>query len=90
MPKQAPQDEREHLLRRVQADHAQVQAEITWVQEQTRRLLEIEAVRPLTPDEAEQGRAIKQQANVLRLRLRQLRAEFAQLQGDRPEQRGRD
>ena len=73
--------ERDRLLRRVQADHAQVAADIQQVREQSVCLLEIEATRPLTPEEAAQARAITQQAQALRLRLKQLRAEFAQLQG---------
>jgi hypothetical protein len=58
------------------------------VREQSRCLLEIEAVRPLTPDEVAQARAVNRQAQALRLRLQQLRAEFVQLQGGHKEQRG--
>jgi hypothetical protein len=65
----------------LQADAAQTDAEIQAVREQSRRLVEIEAVRPLTPDEAAQARALTQHAKVLHLRLQQLRAEFVQLQG---------
>jgi hypothetical protein len=68
-------------LRRLQADVAQVQAEIQAVREQSQCLLDIEAVRPLTADEAKQARAVNQQTLALRLRLQHLRAEFAQLQG---------
>ena len=75
--------DRERLLRRLQTDLAQADAEIQEVRAQSRRLLEIEATRPLTPDEAAQARAVNQHAQALRLRLQQLRAEFAQLQGSR-------
>jgi hypothetical protein len=68
-------------LRRVQADAAQVHAEVQALRDQSRHLLEIEATRPLTPQEAEQARALTQQAQALRLQLQQLRAEFAALQG---------
>ena len=78
---QQPRTERDRLLRRVQADAAQLDAEVQRVRGQSRRLLEIEATRPLTPDEVAQARTVTQQANVLRLQLQQLRAEFAELQG---------
>ena len=78
-----PLSERDRLLRRIQADLAPVQAEVQSVQEQTRRYVEIEATRPLTADEAKQAGALQRQARTLHFRLRQLRAEFAQLQGSR-------
>ena len=75
--------DRDRLLRRVQADVAQARADIQRVQEQTQRLLAIEATRPLTPAEAEQARTLPRDAQALRLRLQQLRAEFVQLQHQR-------
>ena len=86
---QQPLTERDRLLRRVQTDAAQIAAEVQRVREQSRRLLEIEATRPLTPHEAEQARTVTQQANVLRLQLQQLRAEFAALQGQQRRPRRR-
>ena len=82
-PRRAPSrtSERDRLLRRLQADHAQVDANIQRVREHSLCLLEIEATRPLTREETAQARAVTQQAQALRLRLQQLRAEFAQLQG---------
>jgi hypothetical protein len=78
MPRQ--DGEQQRLLRRLRADAQQIAAEIAGVKARSRVLLDLEAVRPLTADEAAQARALRRQGAFLLAQLRHLRAEVVRLQ----------
>ena len=69
-------------MHHIQADLAQVRAELQWVLEQADLYLHLD--RPLTPAEIAEVRALTGEGHALHLRLQTLRAEWAWLRGGHP------
>lgn len=76
---QAQEQERRRLLLRLQADIERAVVDTAALRVETRRLLALEAQRPLTAAEAERARVLNQVARRLYYHHQQLRAEFERL-----------
>ena len=79
----ADDGERRRLLRRLQADARQALADIAGVGVESRRLLTVEAKRPLTPAELVRARALREEHIRLWYWLAHLRAEVGRLRWPR-------